>query len=210
MKLFIVRHGQTVWNIEKRLQGWTDSDLTELGVDNAVRLGKSLEKINFKRIISSPTGRANKTAEIIRQSSSHSGTTSIETDERLREIGLGDWEGRKLAEIEELEPDLHHAFTSKPELFQASNGESFKDVHQRAASFLNRLVADNGESDDNILVVSHTVTIKSMLTYLLGHSISELWNGTPHLHPTCLSKVAYRECDGGFIVEVIGDMSHTV
>lgn len=207
MKLYIVRHGQTLWNTERRLQGWLDSELTELGIENAQKLGQSLEKIKFHRIIASPSTRANRTAEIIQAYSGHSGNVEIETDIRLREIGLGDWEGKKIDEVEALDPDRHLAFTTYPEKFQVENGETFQEVYQRAAHFLNHLSADSGDSDENVLIVSHTVTIKAMLLYVMGQPLKTLWE-TPRLNPTCLTKVVYNQEDGIFKLQVIGDMSH--
>ena len=59
MKIYITRHGETKWNIQGRMQGWKNSDLTEKGIENAKKLGKSLKEINFDCIYSSPSGRGN-------------------------------------------------------------------------------------------------------------------------------------------------------
>jgi len=67
MKLYITRHGTTEWNLEKRLQGWADSPLTEDGRNRAIKLGNSLKDIDFDMIYTSPQERALNTAKLIRE-----------------------------------------------------------------------------------------------------------------------------------------------
>ncbi|MBS5823829.1 MAG: histidine phosphatase family protein, partial [Clostridium argentinense] len=89
MRLYITRHGQTKWNTEKRMQGFKNSDLTEKGINNAKKLGKALENIEFSRVYSSPLGRTMDTSKYIL------GDRNIEivTADYLKEINLGTWGG---------------------------------------------------------------------------------------------------------------------
>ena len=90
-RIYFVRHGETVWNREKRIAGSTDVALTEKGREEAEERGKELEKLGLKvdRIYSSPLSRAYDTALII---ASHL-NVEVEKDERLREQDFGYWEG---------------------------------------------------------------------------------------------------------------------
>ena len=90
-RIYFVRHGETVWNREKRIAGSTDVALTEKGREEAEERGKELEKLGLKvdRIYSSPLSRAYDTALII---ASHL-KVEVEKDERLREQAFGYWEG---------------------------------------------------------------------------------------------------------------------
>ena len=90
MKLYLIRHGQTVWNLEGRFQGWNDSALSEKGISNAKALRERLKDISFYEVYASPVGRAMTTAHIV----SGLEMDKIIPDENLREINLGSWQGR--------------------------------------------------------------------------------------------------------------------
>lgn len=89
MKLYIIRHGETDWNKQRRLQGQSDTELNEYGIRLAQITGEALKDIRFDHIFSSPLKRAYRTAEIIRDGR----TVPIVTDDRLKEIGFGINEG---------------------------------------------------------------------------------------------------------------------
>jgi probable phosphoglycerate mutase len=95
MILGFVRHGTTEWNKEGRLQGQLDTDLTEEGREQAVKLGQSLRGGPWQGIVSSNLRRARETAELIAR---HSGVPLLLTDARLREKGFGELEGTTLAD----------------------------------------------------------------------------------------------------------------
>ena len=87
---FLVRHGETEWNVERRIQGWADSPLTSLGLAQAEVHGQLLGQFGIDRIIGSPLGRAMQTvAPIVRETN-----VPAEYDVRLREVCMGDWSGR--------------------------------------------------------------------------------------------------------------------
>src|SRR3712207_163192 len=94
--IYLTRHGQTEWNLNKRLQGWKNSPLTKLGISQAKALGERLKDTQIDVIYSSPIERAYKTAEIIK------GNKDIEIikHDGLKEFNYGDWEGLTIDEIE--------------------------------------------------------------------------------------------------------------
>src|SRR6185295_13488379 len=103
--IFLVRHGQTEYNAEGRIQGARDSALTPLGVEQGQRLGRMFAGLADPacRIIASPLGRTQHTARLIR---GHAGLKcEIATDPRLAEISLGQWDGQLRADIEQASPD---------------------------------------------------------------------------------------------------------
>ena len=112
MKIYITRHGATQWNKEGRMQGWQDSNLTEIGVDNAKKLGESLQHIDFDYIYCSPLGRAFDTAKYIRGNKK----TEIIKIEDLKEMGFGIWEGMDHEKVKELYPSQQFNFWNKPHL----------------------------------------------------------------------------------------------
>ncbi|NLI88809.1 MAG: histidine phosphatase family protein, partial [Epulopiscium sp.] len=95
MRLYIVRHGQTKWNKEKRMQGWADSKLTELGRKQAKLLGESLENIEFNQVVSSPLGRTRETSKLV------IGDRPVELiiNDNFKEMGFGSWEGQDPEEL---------------------------------------------------------------------------------------------------------------
>lgn len=108
--LYLTRHGETKWNVEKRMQGWQDSPLTEKGRQDAKRLGKRLEAVELAAIYTSTSGRALETAELVRGGR----LIPIYQDERLREIQLGDWEGKTHDEIRQMDPTGFDHFGTRP------------------------------------------------------------------------------------------------
>ena len=151
--IYLTRHGQTEWNLEGRMQGRMESALTPLGVRQAAAMADLLGELiacdppALWRLVSSPSGRARQTAEAI----SRRLALPVELDERLVEIGCGEWEGRLRAEIAQLHPEK---FASREWFFGAPGGETFEDVWERVASWL----ADQPpEPDRRVIAVSHGV-----------------------------------------------------
>lgn len=96
LHLYIARHGQTHWNVEKRMQGWLDSGVTELGLYNARALGERLKDIEFNQVYISPSKRTEETAKAILGSR----RLPLVKDRIFREMSLGPWEGKKQEDIE--------------------------------------------------------------------------------------------------------------
>lgn len=166
MKVYITRHGTTEWNIQRRLQGWKDSNLTEEGVMRAVNLGKRLKDIEFDIMFSSPLNRALETTKLIRGNKN----TKIVTHDGLKELGLGIWEGMVLDSIEKEYPKEYHLYRNNPMEYIPIQGETYLDLFNRVEDFLNEIKAMDVE---NILVVSHGVTIKAMLKIIKNLSLDE-------------------------------------
>ncbi len=188
IKLYITRHGETQWNVEGRMQGWKNSDLTAKGIKNAETLGKSLNSIDFKVIYSSSSQRAVNTAELIR------GDRKIDiiTDENLREINLGEWEGKAKNEFTEADKDGLDAFWNRPHHYKASSGEDFFQVRARIEAILKRIINEN--KNCNVLIVTHAVIVKTIMAIFKGIPIEKLWE-QPFIYGTSLSIV---EIDNDF------------
>jgi probable phosphoglycerate mutase len=106
LKIYLTRHGKTIWNNEKRIQGWKDSQLIREGISNAKNLKKRFENIDFDYILSSPLKRAYDTAKILKGER----TLEILKKDFLKEINMGDWEGKMFSEIEKEYPEEHNNF----------------------------------------------------------------------------------------------------
>lgn len=193
-KIYITRHGETQWNLEGKLQGWKNSDLTPRGVQQAELLRKKIEQIKLDRIYSSPTLRAFNTADIIR------GVSNIEIvcADELREMNLGEWEGRYTAEIKEKDPERYNAFYNEPKLYKHTTGESFEELALR----VQKKMKDIGESDKgkSVLIVSHGITINMILLIIKKKSIEALWD-TPMVKQTSLICLEYEGGEFKMILE---------
>ena len=112
MQLHLIRHGQTNWNEEKRIQGQSDSIITELGVSQARALGERLREIDYAAHYSSSSVRTRQTTE-----HAFPAASDVRFRDELREIYLGPWEGNLYADMAEREPDSYKHFWEQPHLF---------------------------------------------------------------------------------------------
>ncbi|MGG0717847.1 histidine phosphatase family protein [Robertmurraya massiliosenegalensis] len=198
LQLFFTRHGETNWNVENRLQGRMNSDLTENGIRDAKLLGKRLTSIGFDAVYASPSKRTVETAKLIMADR----TMPFKTDERLMEIHLGSWEGRTTLEIQQSEPELFHFYQEKPTLFKGT-GETFEDVKKRLESVLVDL--ERKHPTGNLLIVTHGVVIKVLQSILKERSLDLVWE-PPYIDGTSLSIVQIEDGKRSLLLE--GDISH--
>lgn len=183
-EIYLARHGQTVWNTETRMQGWSDSPLTDLGRRQALALASALTETRLEGLYTSSLGRAVETAAIIRQAQSQE--LSLRGEDGLREIHLGPWEGLTKAEILERHPLAARHFWQFPSLYQPENAESFTQARARLVETFHRIAA--AHRGGRIAIISHGVAIRLLLTYFLDLSIDKLWE-TPSVHQASLSLV---------------------
>lgn len=167
--IYLTRHGQTEWNLEKRLQGRGNSPLTKFGIDRAKELSKRIEDIKIDKIYTSPIERAYKTAEIIKGERK----VDIIKEDGLMEMSFGDYEGRITDEVKKENPEWDiNLIMSGNEEIKAPNGESLKEVRDRVRLTMDLIIKEN--DGKTILLVAHGVTIKALLHYFKDNSFSEV------------------------------------
>lgn len=151
--IYLVRHGQTEFNRERRIQGHVDSPLTDLGVRQAKAVGRLLRDLIRDpagwRIVSSPLGRARATAEIV---AGKLGGLPVEFDDRLKEMSWGPHDGRLRSELEAENPEK---FGKTGWAFDAGSGESYEAVAERVGAWLSDLPP---EPERRIVAVSHGIS----------------------------------------------------
>lgn len=165
-----MRHGQTSWNLEKRTQGGKDSDLTALGIRQAESLRKKFQKIKLDSIYTSPLKRAYTTAQMVAKDQN----LNCIPDDRLVEMNFGDWEGLTHEEIRKFYPEEFKIWRMEPHMAVIPNGETISAVQERMVAFLNDIIIQS--NDDNILVVSHSATIKLLLLHILSMNLNHYYN----------------------------------
>ncbi len=163
MHIHFIRHGQTQWNVEGRLQGVQDIPLSHKGHLQAKQLGDRMRQWPIDVIISSPLQRARNTAQMLGD--------SFVTMHDVREIELGQWEGLTLKELFEQNPSLAQYSDKDVTNRRAPGGESYEDVLKRAKAALETIVATHSEAA-HIVVVSHGGFIKSLITDILNMDLA--------------------------------------
>lgn len=200
LNLYITRHGETEWNVAKKMQGWQDSELTEYGIQNAELLGKRLKDVHFHGIYSSPSKRTVKTTELIRGERK---TPEIITDDLFREMGMGGWEGKTHDYLMSQFPDEYNNFFQAPHLFNHPGGESILDFHSRVQKALDRI--HNDHVSGNILLVTHSVFIKSLTAHIKNLPLEKLWS-PPYVYDTSLTLIEFDQ--GQYRIKLESDVSH--
>jgi probable phosphoglycerate mutase len=180
------------------MQGRMDSPLTQRGIKNAIALGKHLKDVKFDKVYSSPSARAYRTAELIIGERNN----PIETENELREMNLADWEGKTKEELEVQYPEVYDIFWNSPQLFKPNEGESFYQVQDRVIAIINKLIKNN---EGNILIVTHSVVIKTIVAYFMKYPMEKLWT-SPLIYDTSVTLLNAEKGQGN--IETVGDISH--
>lgn len=168
MHLLLIRHGETDWNNERRIQGNTDTPLNANGIAQARQLAARIAKDKIDALYSSPLERARVTAEIIGQ---HCGIAPV-LDPRLKENGLGDLEGLTVAEFEQRFPELYQGWIKSVDHFTLPNEEPPAQLRERIIAFLDELRARH-PNGSRVGIVTHGGTINMFVSMLIGLEVNK-------------------------------------
>jgi len=164
--IYYIRHGETQWNADGRLQGVQDTALNELGRSQAAQAGRILADLLVRDgrdkselpYVSSPLLRARTTMEIMRKTLSLP-VPDYATDDRLREIGYGQWEGFTLAEMEAADPACYARRLADKWRVAPEGGETYEAVQRRMTEWYAQVKADT-------VVVAHGGTARALMVAL--------------------------------------------
>jgi len=165
-EIYFVRHGRTEWNAIRRMQGQWNSNLDDLGREQAAINGRWLAGLGIQALFASPLDRTRQTAEII----SRHLDLPIVHDERLKEWDSGDWSGWLYAEIERQWPSEWQAWRADPFHYRGPNCENYLDMIARSRPFLDEL---RGHPATSIAVVSHGMIGKAMIATLMDLDVEQ-------------------------------------
>lgn len=160
-ELYFVRHGETEWNAIRRMQGQWNSDLNELGKEQARINAELLQQLGIEAMFASPLDRTRQTAAIINE---HIDVPVI-FDDRIMEWDCGDWSGHLYDEVRAQWPMEWEALQSDHFHYRAPNGENYPDMFRRARPFVDELLS---MKEDRIAIVSHGMIGKVMTAIVLG------------------------------------------
>jgi len=169
MKLFLIRHGQTDWNLKGKIQGSCDIELNNTGIKQAKELSNKIleEPYKLSKIYSSPQRRAVKTAEIL----SHATNLDYIPIEGLEEMNLGEWEGLSWGEVKEKYPTEYEQWYINRRYTKPPKGESYQDMLERVLPAIHKIIKANCE---DVVVVTHSAVIMSIQCYITNTSFDEM------------------------------------
>ena len=171
LHVLLIRHGETSWNVEGRVQGSADSALTEQGVQQAIATGRRLSGGAVRAVYSSPLPRARRTAELIVNELSFEPALHVLEEPRLAERSFGIFEGQRWSAIREKYP-LELAASQADPGYAMPDGESRLQVVDRAYDFLQTLAEAGGAAGTGsrgaVVVVTHSGLISCVLKRILG------------------------------------------
>lgn len=173
MLIYLMRHGETDWNKERRLQGQSDIPLNEFGIELAVKTAEGLKDVPFDAAFSSPLKRALVTARTVIGERN----VIVEADERLKELNFGPSEGGYFDSAKQ-ENSAHplHNFFCHPECYAPTDGaESFEKARKRTEEFLREKILPLEGKCENVLIVAHGALNRCILNTIAGISDKDFW-----------------------------------
>lgn len=189
--IYLIRHGQTDWNTARRIQGTTDVPLNVVGREQTLLLLPEIKTLKLDKIFVSNLRRAQETAEILNREIQ----VPIVTDERLREVCFGEWEGRSVLDLSD---SVWHQFYRHPDQI---GSEPLTEVFKRVKSFF-----ETTDLSQNTLIVTHSGTLRIMAyywehpksfdfeTYVPFSRVS--FRNTSLLYPDKNGRLSYFESEG--------------
>lgn len=193
-KLVIVRHGQTVQNVAGIAQGWNDSELSDAGRDQVLRLAERLTRFGATALYSSPLGRAMSTAQAIADAT---GLAIVQLDD-LREMNYGGWEGRSFLDVRREDEESYQRWIAD-EACPCPGGESHIDVRRRIERALAAIESTRP------IVVTHGTAIRIAATALLDLPVM---HSRFFAQDNAAMNVFSARRGGGWVLKTWNDSSH--
>lgn len=167
MLLYLIRHGETDWNTERKCQGFSDIPLNSTGHRQAEAIARHLSTTRLEAIYSSTLSRAYETALAIARY--HDAT--VQTTDALRELNQGEFDGLTLSELVEKHGDFLEQWFRNPADLKIPGGESLREMQTRAASALEEITENH--SDGNVVVVAHNLCNTALLCRIMNLNLND-------------------------------------
>ncbi|MEC9360723.1 MAG: histidine phosphatase family protein [SAR324 cluster bacterium] len=196
-EIILIRHGETEWNSQQRMQGHSNSDLSAEGRGQIQALGKWMKYVSFNHIYSSDTLRAMQTAKAITQYTGH----TLHLDKRIREKNLGVFEGLTSNEAKERFPDVYNLFKTAGRNYVIDKGESTQQLLDRSLEFIEEIRLRH--PDQRVVIVSHGGVVRVLMKHTLGLSIDAPTNFM--IKNTGIFGLIWKE---NWLVTQMGEVSH--
>ena len=197
-KVYLVRHGQTAWNVGEIFRGRADIPLDETGKQEVHLAGEALKDETLHAVYSSPLSRSIETAENIAKFHN----IPVTPFDPIIDISYGKWEGLENQEVKKKYPELHALWQREPHKIKFPGGESLDEVRFRTMKGLEDLLAKH--KNENFVLVAHRVPNKVICCALLGLDNSHFWRIQQDTASTNL--FIYR--DGQWVIAFLNDTSY--
>jgi broad specificity phosphatase PhoE len=197
-KVYLVRHGQTAWNVGEIFRGRADIPLDETGKREVHLAGEALKAETIHAVYSSPLSRSMETAENIAKFHS----IPVKPLDAIIDISYGEWEGLSLHQVQQKYPDLSSLWLREPHEVHFPKGETLDDVRLRTMSALDELVGQH--VNENIVLVAHRVPNKVICCALLGLDNSHFWR----IQQDTASTNLFTYKDGQWLICYLNDTSY--
>ncbi|NMP27681.1 2,3-diphosphoglycerate-dependent phosphoglycerate mutase GpmB [Rahnella sp. SAP-1] len=203
LQVYLVRHGETEWNAARRIQGQSDSPLTEKGIFQAQQVAERVRNEGITHVIASDLGRTKHTAEIIADACG----CQVVTEPRLRELHMGVLEARNIDSLTAEEEVWRKQMVDGTPRGRIPEGETMSELAARMREALNNCLSLPAGSKP--LLVSHGIALGCLISTILG--LPAYAERRLRLRNCSISRVDYQQSDwlaSGWIVETAGDISH--
>jgi broad specificity phosphatase PhoE len=197
-KVYLVRHGQTAWNLEEVFRGRMDIPLDDTGKQEVHLAGEALKDQTIHAIYSSPLSRSMETAENIAKFQN----IPVTPLEAIIDISYGDWEGVSLDDVRKKYPDLYTLWLREPHKVTFPNGESLEQVRTRAMAAINQLIEKH--QNETIALVAHRVPNKVICCSMLGIENKNFWR----IQQDTASTNLFTHKDDQWIISFLNDTSY--
>ena len=199
MKIYLIRHGQTDWNLEGKIQGRHDVSLNETGSKQAELLAMGMDKRPVVQIFSSRQKRALETAQAVGRRQ-HVAVTVIDG---LEEVEFGEWEGKTWDEISREYPEEFKVWCTEPAEIVPPGGESRPQIYRRIGNALKEILR---RSRGDIAIVSHGAALAYMVSIMLEKELGD--HDEIIVKNASISTVEYDRETGKFHMAEANDVSH--
>ena len=203
LQVYLVRHGEPQWNAQRRIQGQSDSALTEKGERQAEQVAERVKTLGITHVIASDLGRTRRTAEII----AHACGVDVTLDARLRELDMGVLERRNLDTLSEEEESWRRQLVNGTADGRIPEGESMLEMSERMHAALNACL--DLPVGSRPLLVSHGMALGCLVSTILG--LPAWAERRLRLRNCSISRVDHQQSPwlaSGWVVETAGDISH--
>lgn len=201
VEIFLVRHGLTLWNVEGRIQGISNTELAPEGLQQAKLLAENFPCDKLDAIFSSDLVRAKITAQFIADKFN----LPVQTTPDFREVDFGEWEGKSFADLEKNEAETLKIFHTAPDKLNLDGAETFHKAQSRAMNKLRQIITDTDNGGENrIVIAAHGSINRLILCAVLEIPIKNMWR----LNQFNTAVNIFRVDDGNFTVRLINGTAH--
>lgn len=201
VEIILIRHGLTLWNLEGRIQGISNTELAPEGLRQAKLLAEKFPCDKVDAIYSSDLSRAKITAQFLADKFN----LPVQTTTAFREVDFGEWDGKSFSDLEKFDADRLKIFHTQPDKLKLDGAETFQQAQSRAMNRLKQVIdAHENGGENHVVIAAHGSINRLMLCAILEIPIKNIWR----LNQFNTAVNIFRVDDGNFTVRLINGTAH--